>query len=819
MMKRILSAAALCAALGSANAAVNVFPSPVNPAGLPADQVQQYAILVFDDNAYSGLDGTVYEGQPNAQWEEMGRVGGVTFTPWDSDDNPLEIQEGDMGMAWAIDGLGAPATFNMISGLYIDIFANGAPQGEAWMNYESDWGYFEPPAADNLDHNKIAVSWGREHEILVDGESIQPNTIRDVTQRALQNGHEIGNHTVDHLEANSPLPYQRGNNPYNNSIRGESRTDGFSAWGGDGFNNQEVQEMPWGETIDLTQQFGMNSGSSGTQMGWGVYAGRYISEEAWRGLIQLGEDVLVNEGNVPANGVRGFRAPRLEINSAQFFALADLGYLWDGGSEEGYEYHRDGTNFLWPYTVDNGIVNSWTQYSRGGRRTVDSLPTGSGLWNLHTNAVIVPEGIREQVWANHAAILDGAPDGDRPSSSDSVHWVQNNGKITAYDFNTWIMWGMEESTWLESMQHTMEQRLDGNRSPFHFGMHTDYHTPIYDNATLLSDFNAPGYGLVVTNNWNTWETRISAAEQFVTWAQGQGVEFVTATDLVHELESMASQAPDPLPAVSGDDIEFVFISNPELNSSASAGSFKGDFSGSVTIDAESGTQSPWATFNAYNLSVEDLNYISLDYKSTSALAIRLNIEGDADRQVILANANTSEMVSSGHIPLWAFDYDQYVEDDPEFAGSMQYGRDAIDPSTITGIEIKPLAPENASDGSWSTRSEPYDVEFSIANLTLYGEGIEQGTVSIIDTERTTSISDLAVNTLNNNALSLNVAQSGKYDVSVATASGRIVTSLSSTELSQGVNNIELNNLARGVYMINVRGVNNSQSLTQRAFVR
>ncbi|MGM0462396.1 MAG: hypothetical protein ACQEQ4_08265, partial [Fibrobacterota bacterium] len=352
---------------------------------------------------------------------------------------------------------------------------------------------------------------------------------------------------------------------------------------------------------------------------------------------------------------------------------------------------------------------------------------------------------------------------------------------------------------------------------FHFGMHTDYHTPVYDNATLLTDFNRPGYGLVVDEGWNDWETRTGEAEKFVSWAQGQGAEFVTGTQLIEAVSDIATQAPDPLSPQPADTLVFKFVKNDDLNSEASQDWITdGTFDGHVIIDAMQNGQSPWATFNAFLMKVEELNYISIDYKTSSALAIVLNIEDEADRQVILSNANTSGMVSSGLIPLWAFDYDQYVADDPDHTGEMNYGRDAIDVSKITGIEVKPLAPEN--DENYETRTEPYRVDFAFENLVLYGT-FTQDTVSIVDQDKAISGRNIALNAITRDQLALNIPDAGRYNVTIATANGRIVSSLSNTELTRGSHSIELNNLGSGVYMVNVEGVDSNQSLTQRAFIR
>ncbi len=72
-----------------------------------------------------------------------------------------------------------------------------------------------------------------------------------------------------------------------------------------------------------------------------------------------------------AETLKGIR--ELEVNSAMFYALADLEYLYECGLEEGYEKHVDGQNFLWPYTTDNGVRNSWTQLNIGERVFMDTI--------------------------------------------------------------------------------------------------------------------------------------------------------------------------------------------------------------------------------------------------------------------------------------------------------------------------------------------------------------------------------------------------------------------------------------------------------------
>ncbi|MGM0443178.1 MAG: hypothetical protein ACQEQV_03230 [Fibrobacterota bacterium] len=815
MIRKLMTAAAIAAMIGSTGAAEKVFPSPQNPAGKDPANLTQYISIIIDDNGYSGLNGTIYEPEPGeVAWDEFGRVGGETFNSWEKPLNPLNIEEGDMGISWASNTLGVPVTFNMITGLYINTSNPSVAEGEGWKNRVSKLGHYVPRSEDGVDHNTIAIAWGREQSIEDAGTEIQPNSILDATEEALQNGHEFGNHTIDHMESNSLVPFSKGSDPWNGKVEGESTIEGFAAWGGEGADKSKLDTMPWGEVINEAEEYGQNDGASAQYMGWKAYAGSYISQDAWQGAIKLGEKYLVEDGNVPESEIYGFRAPRLEVSSGLYFGLAAEGYEYDCGLEEGFEEHRDGTNMLWPYTMDNGTSNTWTQYSLGERRSMDSMPADAGLWQIPVNALIVPEEIRSSVWANHAEVLRG--EGDSPTSTDSSHWVEKSGKVTAFDFNAWIMWGMTKDNFLKTIKNTITLRMEGNKAPFHMGMHTDYHTPVYDNATLMTDFNKDAYGLCVVNGWNEWDDRTAASEEWVTWAKGQGAEFVTGHGLIEKMRDLKSQAPAPYDAAPADDFAFGFFKNENLNSTSTKESFSGSFDGTVVVDAPSGGEYPWASFQANNLNIEKLNYISLDYQSTSAIAIKLHMEGDAPtRQVILNNVNNSQMVSSGMIPLSAFDFSQYDESLASYDKKIDAYTE-IDPTQINSVEIQPLAPENRNDGSYEPRTEPYEIDLKIENLTFYGK-VEQ-TDPIINV-KSSSMADLAVNTVNSNALKLNIAKAGAYDISIAQANGRIVKSLSNKDMTQGLNSVALNNLASGVYMINVKGINNNEALVQKAFIK
>lgn len=806
MITKVFSTLAITVMVGSSFAADYCFPSPMNPAGKDPAGLEQYITIIWDDNGYSGLKGTMYEAdtgttESSKKYQEKSFVGGEF--PWGAQSpNDLNIGENEIGMSWATN-LGVKMTFNPITGLFLPVW------GPSWDDRESKLGYYKDEVG-SPDHKRISVSWGREYTIEnPQGTYQEGGQINNVFEDALSKGHEIGNHTIDHMESNSPVP---GGDAAKANL-------GFGRWDNEGFDYSVLDTMPWNKpgtnekvVYDETEEMGTAEGAAAHTMGWKIYAGKYISKKAWRGAIDLGEEQLKEYLDISvSNGkVYGFRAPRLEVNSELYFALSEAGYEYDCGLEEGYEEHRDGTNFLWPYTLDNGPRNPWTQYSLGEMRFIDSMP--SELWQLPVNVVIVPEDIRSKVWDNHKEVMIG--EGENPTDSDKQEWIQNSGKITGFDFNTWILWGMEKSTWIETMKNSTTKRLEGNKAPFHYGAHTQYYTPMYDNANLLTDFNINDYGLCVVNGWNDYKVRIQATEEWINWAKGQGCKFVTGHEMVEKMHDLASEAPSAGdPVVS--DKKWAFYRNTKLENKSEG---PADFTDNaddykVTVAAPEGDEYPFCAYTSV-LRASELTHLSLDYKvKAGALAIRLHFSDDIpSREVILNNTNTSDFVSSGKIPLHAFDYNEY--EDPD---KIKYS-EPIDASKIVSIEIQPLAPVNGQDGTYTVRKKPYDVTFSVRNITAYGSDIEwhDGTSVVKSAINKDGVS---IQGVQGNKLSYTIPVDGKYSLTLTTVTGRVIHSFNNKQLVAGTNSLPLSDMSKGIYLLQLNGNNNKLTTTKKLVIK
>lgn len=806
MVRKFLAAAAIAVMAGTAMGAAGDnyrFPSSTPPGDLDPQDVKQYVSFIWDDNSYSGEEGTVYEPKAGeVAWDEMGYVGGYAMD-WNAGsyaygaNNPLNINLGDMGLSWAVETLGSKMnggtmTFNMISGLFVPQYSTAS--SDHWKNYVSEYGAVTEGITLS-EHNSIAVAWGREMQIGTGQgkDDIQPSFIVAGVNKMLQAGHEIGNHTIDHLETNSIWPEDKWPN------------------GGDGFDNGDGKDM-FGEPWDEEATFG-GQNAYAYNRGWRNKAGYALETQTWEDILTLGEqDHSKNGVDIPsAQGSRlqGFRAPRLEVNSNMFQALANKGYLYDCGVEEGMEEDMDGTNFLWPYTVCNGVPNFTTKTEMGETIYATSFPQngdGNGVWEVPVNLMVVPEGIRENVLegANKLRVADGEEE------LDLAEW---DGKITGFDFNMFILWCMTGDQVLETMKHTLDLHYNNNRAPMQVGGHVDYFTPMYDNFTLENDaafkFALPKYN---SGHGNTWEDRKATFEAFVDYAKGlSDVEFVSGYDLIQEIKAMQKPAPTSGKTLL-EDSNWEFYGEGASSGVGGTGSF---ISGEVSFSA--GYESYGAFLNSVEAGdLEGLSHISLNYNADCPLKVRLVVDGDnvagesysAPWEVTLNNM--AQDVNSGVIPLSAFRYGKYGIGE----------KDSIETAKIIGIEIAPIA-----------FGQEKTVSFSIGDFMLYGadnyggseteyvdtivpvedKPIDQTSLSSIKTAASNS---LAIKGLTRSGLNLNVPAEGRYNVSVFSANGRVIKAFNNTALNAGVNNLKLNNLSSGMYMIKVQGIDSKTSLVK-----
>lgn len=184
-----------------------------------------------------------------------------------------------------------------------------------------------------------------------------------------------------------------------------------------------------------------------------------------------------NGAGIPKSDFVGFRTPFLECNDGVFGALEQLGYLYDCSIEDGYQYDQNGTNYYWPYTLDEGGSDGWdilVEMSQNNPYVPDKFPLTAhpGLWELPNPPVIVPP---DEKCAEY-----GIPTGLRAKMKQAQSWFDEaSGKITGFDYNLWISFKMTKDELAATLKYTLDLRLQGNRSPFMFGAHSQYYDETY----------------------------------------------------------------------------------------------------------------------------------------------------------------------------------------------------------------------------------------------------------------------------------------------------------------------------------------------------
>jgi hypothetical protein len=290
----------------------------------------------------------------------------------------------------------------------------------------------------------------------------------------------------------------------------------------------------------------------------GYGPGVLLDQATWQKVINANDAELKSVYGVTS--IKGFRAPRLEINDNGLKALKAAGYTYDQSLEElqpdGYvdalvgldTAGKHGFNWVtWPYTLDNGSPGIWIQQSGGDKAFIKDYP--KGLWEVPTYEVYIPNtsGMGTTI-ANRMMAADKAC-AFPPDVPDHSHCFLSNGElnpgdalreVTAFDFNTYVYARMTAAEWTTAMKHSFLARYYGNRAPLGYGGHPIEYTDPYDSYTLAVQPNNYGYRDVL--DWNTYTSRQSATKAFVQWikndpALSKDTYFMSAQQLVDFMKS------------------------------------------------------------------------------------------------------------------------------------------------------------------------------------------------------------------------------------------------------------------------------------------
>lgn len=202
----------------------------------------------------------------------------------------------------------------------------------------------------------------------------------------------------------------------------------------------------------------------------------------WRDEMRRCRDRLAapfDEGGVgvPRDQITGFRAPYLDYNPAALAAAEAEGFSYDSSIEEGFQEHEDGTNFTWPYRLVNGSPGDRFAARDHDRGEVDSHPA---LWEIPAYAWVVPPDDR----CGDYGVSPGLR--QRLTERGEDDFDPASGKITGFDWNLWVAFAMDRAEFVATVKHTLDLRLEGNRCPLVFGLHSDIYSTGYDDLPRSS---------------------------------------------------------------------------------------------------------------------------------------------------------------------------------------------------------------------------------------------------------------------------------------------------------------------------------------------
>jgi len=270
-------------------------------------------------------------------------------------------------------------------------------------------------------------------------------------------------------------------------------------------DSPEHLKRAWRDAVDAGHEIGLHTHSH--SHGAAFDAGQGAAEIA-ACLRWLGKPFAAARTANPATGIGvargqvfGFRAPFLEYGPPLFPALRAHGITYDCSVEEGFEDRFDGTNLVWPYRVAPA-------YGGGGPAA------GRELWEVPIYALTVPP---DEECARY-----GVPPGLRAKLRQVQDYFDPaDGKITGFDWNLWVEFGMTREEVVAAFEYSLDRRLAGNRAPLTFGTHSDVYSEQYEGAAgSTAEDRRQALAEILDYALSRPEVRVVTAKQLLDWLRG-----------------------------------------------------------------------------------------------------------------------------------------------------------------------------------------------------------------------------------------------------------------------------------------------------------
>lgn len=256
---------------------------------------------------------------------------------------------------------------------------------------------------------------------------------------------------------------------------------------------------------------------------WQAIDARKFDQKIWYDEMVSNDSIIMATIGINKSDITGFRVPRLEYNRSAFLAMKKRGFTYDCSIEEGGQEAQDGTNYYWPYKLDNGaeidsLQVSWSVGEKDwGYKGIGKIP---GLWEFPVYNYIVPHDSLAKEYNFDSGLRNRIAKG-------IDFFNAKTGNLTGFDYNVfapydWAGAQMSSKEYYAVLKYSFDQRRKGNRAPFHIGMHPDFYTESSDEYYGKKD-NYKSRRKVIEDIINYVsqyeEVRIVTAQQVINWME------------------------------------------------------------------------------------------------------------------------------------------------------------------------------------------------------------------------------------------------------------------------------------------------------------
>ncbi|MDR0303809.1 MAG: T9SS type A sorting domain-containing protein [Chitinispirillales bacterium] len=213
----------------------------------------------------------------------------------------------------------------------------------------------------------------------------------------------------------------------------------------------------------------------------------------WDNSISKWVDVFDTVVILDSSLFKGVRSPYLYVSDYVFDALDALNLRYDCSLEEGMSEDIISPNgFVFPYTADNGATDGWIYLSDTVKTIPNRLKSHAGKWEIPAYPLFwIPDSLRSKYGITRA--------GYDANKNENGTLIANGGKgemgvsrdgkkVSGLDYDAWHVQYWTGHELAMTLLYNLKLRIDGNRVPMTFCIHSNYYDNYPDRLNGLKEF-------------------------------------------------------------------------------------------------------------------------------------------------------------------------------------------------------------------------------------------------------------------------------------------------------------------------------------------